>query len=265
MEETKTKLHKALILLVVLGAVFVVTKIITEVKEYRFIGGGVSATNMISVSGEGEVFAPPDIATVLFTVREESKKVVDAQARVSAKVKASLEGVRKLGVAEKDVKTQNYSSYPKYEYQEMKIECVSGYCPPRGKQILIGYEVSQTVTLTVRDMEKVSSVIDILAQSGVTETQGPNFVIDKEDVLKAQARKQAILNARTKAEVLAKDLGVSLVRIVSFSEDGGQPPYYGGGIRTAMFSKDSVQEGSPEIPKGEEKIISRVTVTYEIR
>lgn len=265
MEEIKTKLFKALRVMIVLVAVLLVAKIVTEVKEYRFIGGGVAATNMISVSGQGEVFAAPDIATVSFVVRDEAKKVVDAQTKVSIKVKAALTGVRKLEVQEKDIKTANYSSYPKYEYQEMKIECTSAYCPPRGKQVLIGYEVSQTVTITIRNLDNASSILDVLAQAGVTETQGPNFAIDKEDELKAEARKQAIQKARAKAEALAKDLGVSLVRVVSFSEGGGYPY----SPSEMAFSKDSVggqrSALSPEIPQGEEKITSNVTVTYEIR
>lgn len=266
MEETKTRLFRALTVLVILGSVLIAARVVTEIKEYRFIGGGVSATNTISVSGEAEVFAIPDIATVSFTVREEAKKVVDAQAKTSAKIKAALSGVRKLGVAEKDIKTANYSSYPKYEYRELRmaIECTDGYCPPHGKQTLVGYEVSQTVTITVRNLDNVSPIIDVLAQAGVTETQGPNFAIDQEDELKAEARKDAIEKARRKAEVLADDLGVSLVRVVSFSEDGMYPYSR---VETLMISKAGMgaDGAAPEIPQGEEKIVSRVTVTYEIR
>jgi uncharacterized protein YggE len=265
MEESKTKLFKALTIMVVFGALLLATKIVTEIKEYRFIGGGVSATNMISVSGEGEVFASPDIATVSFVVREEAKKVVDAQSKVSTKVNAALVGVRKLGVLDKDIKTANYSSYPKYEYQQMKIEC-TGYCPPEGKQVLTGYEVSQAVIVTVRNLDDASAIVDVLAQAGATETQGPNFAIDNEDKLKTEVRGQAIEKARAKAKVLADDLGVSLVRVVSFSEDGGYPYYP---EEMAVFSKDARGGGVvaplPEIPQGQEKIISRVTVTYEIR
>lgn len=267
MEENKTKLFRALTVMVVIAALLLTAKIVTEIKGYRFIGGGVSATNMISVSGEGEVFAAPDIATVSFTVREEAKKVVDAQTKVSIKVKAALAGVRKLNVEEKDIKTANYSSYPMYEYREMKIECTASYCPPQGKRILVAYEVSQTVTITVRNLDNASAIVDVLAQADVVETQGPNFAIDKEDELKAKARKQAIEKARAKAEVLAKDLGVSLVRVVSFSEDGRGYSY--GPMEEMAFAKNSIggrgATPAPEIPKGEEKITSNVTVTYEIR
>lgn len=267
MEENKSNLFKALTLFVVLGSIFVGAMIITEVKSYRFIGGGVSATNTISVSGEAEVFAAPDIANISFTVREEAKKVSDAQNKVTAKVRASLEGVRKLGIADKDIKTQNYSSYPKYEYQEGTVTCMSTICPPYrpGKQVIVGYEVSQTVTLKVRNLESVNAIVDGLAAAGVTEMQGPNFAIDDEDGLKAEARKKAIAEAREKAEVLADDLGVTLVRIVSFSEGGSYYPMYARESMTMGKGGADASAPMPEIPQGEEKIVSNVMVTYEIR
>lgn len=265
MEDSKTKLYKALTLLAMFVVVFVGAKIITEVKAYRFIGGGVSATNTISVSGDGEVFASPDIATISFTVRESAKKVSDAQDGVSVKVKAALAGVRKQGVADKDIKTENYSSYPKYEWQEGTVSCMSANCPPSrpGKQVIVGYEVSQLVTVKVRNIEIVNVLVEGLAGAGVTEMQGPNFAIEKEDDLKAQARKQAIDKARAKAEVLARDLGVTLVRIVSFSEGQNYPMY--ATMKSVGFGAAEAAAPAPELPQGEQKITSSVTVTYEIR
>lgn len=266
MEQQKAKLFQALTVFTLLVSVFVIAQIVTEIKGYRFIGGGVSATNTISVSGEGEVYASPDIATISFSVREEAKAVKDAQDKVNTKVKAALAAVRKAGVADKDIKTQNYSSYPKYEWQEPTVACLSLSCPPSrpGKQVLVGYEVSQSVIITVRELDSVNTLVDVLGAARVTDMQGPNFAIDKEDDLKAQARKEAIGKARAKAEVLARDLGVTLVRVVSFSE-GGEYPIYG---RVMMAAKaESADAGVllPEIPQGQEKITSNVTVTYEIR
>lgn len=268
MDEIRNKLYKALTLLTVVSAVSVIAFVFTQIKEYRFIGGGVSATNTISVSGDADVYASPDIANVSFTVREEDKKVSVAQAKVSTKVAAALAAIRKLGVSDKDIKTENYSSYPKYEWQEGKrVLCVNSnaYCPPTpGKQVIVGYEVSQMVSVKVRNIDSVNTVVEGLATADVTEMQGPNFAIDKEDDLKAEARKQAIEKARTKAEVLARDLGVTLIRIVSFSENSGSPIYY-----KAMRETSAVGFGdaapAPELPAGQTKITSNVTVTYEIR
>lgn len=266
MDEAKTRFYKVLTVLAIVSIVFVVAATITEVKGYRFIGGGITATNTISVAGEGEVYAVPDIATVSFTVLGESKKVSDAQSKVTTKVKIALTAIRNLGVADKDIKTENYSSYPKYEYRQSDtVVCMSLNCPqPISKQVLVGYEVSQYVTITIRNLDSVSAVIDALATAGVTNMQGPNFAIDKQDALKAEARKQAIDKARIKAEDLAQDLGVSLVRIVSFSEGGDYPVFYD---RATMSSGKGVStpQALPELPQGQEKITSQVTITYEIR
>ncbi len=265
MENDKTKFYKSLTALAIVGSVLIGAMIVTEIKSYRFIGGGVAATNTISVSGSGEVYAPPDIATVSFTVREESKKVADAQDKVNTKVKAALALVRKVGILDKDIKTQNYNSYPKYEWEEGTFACLAVGCPPPrpGRQVLTGYEVSQSVTVTIRNLDSVSAVVDGLGTASVTDMQGPNFAVDKQDDKKAEARKQAIDKARAKAEVLAGDLGVSLVRIVSFSE-GENYQFYA--RPTAAFEKASAGDASStELPQGEEKIVSNVTVTYEIR
>lgn len=265
MEDSKTTFYKALTILALISVVLVGAKTVSEIKGYRFIGGGVAATNTISVSGEGEVTASPDIATISFSVREEAKKVADAQNKVDTKAKAALAAVRKLGVADKDIKTENYSSYPKYEWQNATVSCLELNCPPSrpGRQVLIGYEVSQLVTVTVRDLDTTSAIIEALGTAGVNDMQGPNFAIDKEDDLKAAARKQAIEKARAKAEVLAGDLGVSLVRVVSFSEGQNYPIY----ARAMMGAEkaDVSAPSLPEIPRGEQKITSSVTVTYEIR
>jgi uncharacterized protein YggE len=94
---------------------------------------------------------------------------------------------------------------------------------------------------------------------------GLTFTIDDEDKLNADARDKAIADAREKAEVLADQLGVSLVRIVGFSEnDGGYTPMYMK-REVALMSADAAGGAAPELPMGENKIISRVSVTYEIR
>ncbi len=268
MEESKTKLYKALSILAIVIVVLVVVKIAAEIKGYRYIGGGVSASNTISVSGQAEVYGSPDIARISFEVRKEAVRAAEAQTQVNEGVASALSAVRALGIEEKDIKTQNYSSYPKYEYRAAPpVANPSGgvYYPTPGRQVLIGYEASQSVVVTVRNLDNVNALLQALGTADVTNLQGPNFAIDDEDGLKAEARKEAINKARAKAKVLAGDLGVSLVRVVSFSEDGYYPyPAYR--TMTAGVAFDSMTvESAPELPMGQETISSNVTITYEIR
>lgn len=267
MEQQKIKLYHAFTVLVIIGAVLLGTKVITEIKGYRFIGGGVSATNTIAVSGEGEVSASPNISTVYFNVRDEAKNVKDAQSKVSTRMKTILAMVRKLDITDTDIKTDNYSSYPKYEWQNGTVTCLAINCPPSrpDKQVLVGYEVSQGVTLTIRNLDIVNDVVSALGTAGVTDMQGPNFAIDNEDDLRATARREAIAEARTKAEVLARDLGVTLVRVVSFSEGSAYPLFYGRAMVAGKAESFDSATIPPELPQGQEKITAQVTVTYEIR
>ena len=110
----------------------------------------------------------------------------------------------------------------------------------------------------------------MLAGIGGLEVQnvsGLNFQVDKEENYKKEARRQAIMKARADAETLAHDLGVTLVRVINYSESGYYPPIYYKGMETMMADggRGGLEAPSPEVPVGENKITSSVTITYEIR
>ena len=192
----------------------------------------------------------------------------EAQEAVALIEKSSLDFLKNNDVAEKDIKTANASFNPKYEYRydtKALMPCSEFGCPPRsGKNVISGYEAYESITIKVRNTDDVGKIMQGLGSLGVTDLNGPNFAIDDEDGLKAEARKKAIDEAREKAKVLAKDLGVKLGRIANFSESNyGGPIYYG---KAMMVSADSGVASAPaEIPKGENTITSDVTITYEIR
>jgi uncharacterized protein YggE len=249
------------VLLLWLGA-----KFITEVKGFSYVGRDVPAMNVITVSGLGEVYAKADIASVSFSVSEEKKTVGEAQSIVTEKMDKALEAVKALGVEEKDIKTAGYNVYPQYEWIQA-TPCTQWSCPP-GKNELKGYQVSQTIVVKVRDTDKLGTLLEGLGSAGITTINGPEFTIDDEDVLKAEAREIAIKEAKEKAEKLADDLGVRLVRISSFYEnsDPGYPmPFYGMGGDMAMSARAEAVKSVPSVPVGENKIVSSVSITYEIR
>lgn len=243
-------------------ALFLFVATISELKSYKFIGSGVAATNTITVNGEGEVFAVPDTAVFSVTVRETAKQVKDAQDSAAKKGNDIIAYLKQGGVDEKDIKTTDYSVSPQYEWRQGACP-QGGYCPP-GKQIMTGFEVRQALSVKVRDTKKAGELLSGVGSRGAAEVSGLSFTIDDEDALKAEARDKAIAKAKGKAEVLAKSLGVSLVRVVGFNENDGGRPIYAYGLGMAMASKDSASP-APEIPVGQNKIVSNVSVTYEIR
>ena len=163
-----------------------------------------------------------------------------------------IEAVKNAGVEEKDLKTTNFSIYPRYEFPE-----------PARKRILVGYEVSQSLQVKIRELEKAGQVIQEATNVGSNQVDDLAFTIDNEDELRKQAREEAIKEAKDKAKEIAKELGVNLVRIINFNENTFSPGSIefmraqsgGGGIGGA---------GAPQIETGENKIESNVNIVYEI-
>jgi uncharacterized protein YggE len=257
----KSLLVKIAVALGIVLCIYFAIKALYEVKNYNAMGTG----SQISFDGSGEVTGSPDLAEVSVTLRSDAKGVKDAQSKVTTLEKSVLEFLEKSGIEKKDIKTENYNSYPQYDYGRPCYSVGNGYCPSATPKV-IGYEVSEYISVKVRDLEKAGDVVAGLGALGVTEISGPNFSIENEDELKAEARKMAIDEAKDKAESLARDLGVKLVRIVNFSENGSYP-------MPLMYAKDamglsSMAENtapSPDLPAGVTKITSNVVITYEIR
>lgn len=243
-------------------ALFLLVATASELRSFKYIGAGISPTNTINVSGQGEVFAIPDTATFSFTVSETGKDVASAQTKATKKTNDTIDYLKKEGIAEIDIKTTDYSVNPQYEWST-QICTSNGYCPP-GRQTIIGYEVSQTILVKIHDTDKAGTLLSGVGSRGVSNVSGLNFTVADEDALKAEARDKAITEAKTKAEVLAKSLGVSIVRVVAFNENnyGGPVPMY---AKMEIMSADSSLGEAPEIPTGQNKITSDVSVTYEIR
>lgn len=259
----------------ILLVVFLATISLKELKSIGYVGKDIIAMNTISVEGTGDVVSMPDIAVFSFTVTESAKMVGDAQKQATEKTNKALKAVYDAGVAEKDVQTLSYNINPKYEYQNAvcSYETASSqsvsvgtptpvrYCPP-GRSVLTGYEVSQSIQVKMRDLSKAGAIFTSIGSLSVQNVSGLSFSVDKPEVIRADARAKAISDAKNKAEILAKQLGVSLVKITSFYESNGPMPYYGkGGANVAMMEASI----APEIPTGEEKTTINVTITYEIR
>jgi len=216
--------------------------------------------NTITVFDTGEIYAKPDLALSTFSVVTGAKTVGEAMNENAKKMNDIIYFIKEQGVEEKDLKTTNFSLYPRYEYQKVETEI---YPYPPGKRVLVGYEVTQSLEAKIRDMAKIGEIIEGATGKGANQVGDLQFVIDKQDELKTQARTQAIEKAKAKAEELASQLRVKLIRITNFSESSVTPYYYN-------LEKAAVPSGIgggelPQIETGENKITVTVTITYEIR
>ncbi len=241
-------------------AAFLATKIITEVIEWNK-ADNVYPTNVISVFGEGEVVAVPDVAEFSFSVNERGDSVEAAQGVATGKINAAIDFLKGKGIEEKDIETTGYNAYPRYQY----TTCTGTVCV--NEQTLIGYEVSQNVSVTVRDTSKAGELLSGVGSTGISNISGLSFKIDDMEKYKQEARMIAIEKAKDQAKDLAKGLDVKLKGIINFSEDSG---YYGYGGMNAV-PEMSVRQmsadmaASPQLPSGEEKVRTKVYITYEFK
>ncbi len=254
--------NKAILLVVVFLAIFLAVKSVGVVKGFKYIGSGVPVTNIITVAGEGEVFAIPDIATFTFSVVEERESVKEAQTVITRKANDMIAYLKREGVDEKDIKTLAYRVSPRYEYENFTK--IGTFPVQNRKRVLVGFEVRQNIFVKVRDIQKAGSLLSGIGGRGVSNISSLQFTVDNEKGLKMEARRKAIKDAKNKAKLLAEDLGVTLVRTISFSES--KDGYY-----TQYGPKESIMDGvrsfkdSPQIPVGRNKILSNISITYEIR
>ncbi|MDP1707389.1 MAG: SIMPL domain-containing protein, partial [bacterium] len=160
------------------------------------------------------------------------------------------------------IKTLSYNISPRYSYPN---PCQPGMmCPDYYRESKItGYQVSQTIQVTMRDLAKVGDLLEGLGGLEVQNVNGPSFALDDSTAGYAAARADAIGKAKVQAELLADQLGVRLGKIVNFSEASGGYPYpmmYGMGGDTTVSKLET-----PNIPTGENTYNASVSITYEIR
>ena len=202
----------------------------------------------ISVSGEGTVSVPPDMALIDGGVSSEAKTAREASEANNAAMGKVLLALKAGGLDEKDVQTARLSLQPQYAQQTRP-----------GPNVISGYRASNRVTIRLRDVTKVAATIDTLVSSGANEIGGINFMVEKASKLLDEARLEAVADARRKAEIYAKAAGVSLGRPVSIADDGGGAP------APMTFRKMAGVAASAPVAQGEETLRVTVSVAWEIK
>lgn len=227
----------------VAGGMYVAGKYV-EVRGYN--------PPIVAISGEGKEYAVPDIAEVFFGVETGRQKTAQqAMSVLKDHMNAIVSALKKAGIADKDIQTQNLSLSPAYDYQD-------------GKRIDRGFEANQSLRIKVRDTEKIGEVLQAAVSNGANQVGGVNFTIDDPESLRAAAREKAIKDAKGKATILASQLGKHLGRLRDFQEGGGPYP-----VPMVRMMKDEAygMGGGAElpVPTGEQEILVNVTLMYELR
>lgn len=209
----------------------------------------------IIVSGEGEVQTAPDMAILDLTVLREAKTAREAMTENNKAMSQVLNAMKEAGIAERDLQTSGINIQPNYTYPNEKNEL-------KAPQI-VGYNVSNGLTVRVRDLDKVGSLLDKSIDLGVNQGGGLRFINDEPAALLMEARKRAIADALLKAKVLTEAAGVKTGRILEINEVSNSPhpmPMY----RSKMVAMAADMPESVPVSAGENSYNISVTVKFEI-
>jgi len=232
----------------------------------------------ISVSGEGKVYAKPDVAIVSLGVTTQSETVADVTKTGTEKMNAVIEAVKGLGVDEKDIQTTNYNLSPVYsspdkilispvslESSYRSSTIITGSSIADSSQEIIGYKLIQNVQVKIRDFTKIGDILSKATDSGSNQIGDLQFTIDNPEQFKEQARAQAIAQAKTKAESLARESGIKLGKLINVYESN----YYSPSVYSSAkgLGVDSAAYGgaTPTIQPGEQEVYISISLVYQVR
>jgi uncharacterized protein YggE len=207
---------------------------------------------LLDVSAEGRTARVPDVATIRAGVVTQGQTAAAALSENATRMARVLAALKQAGVAARDIRTASVALNPQYRYTEGQPPAVTGY------------QASNSVSIRFRDVAKSGAILDALVAQGANQIDGPTLSLDKPDAALDEARTDAVKIARSRAELYAKAAGMSVVRIVTISENGTndgsnpQPPVFA--MARAMKASDSTP-----IAAGETQVSVTVTVRFLLK
>jgi len=205
----------------------------------------------MSIDGVGEVRAKPDMATIMVGVVQQGGTAGEALNANTQAMNQILATLRTMKIAETDIQTSNFQISPRYDYGP------NNQGPPK----ITGYEVSNQLTVAVRDLPKLGGLLDDIVRVGSNQISSVAFSLANPEQYEDEARVRAVADARHKAGVFAAASGVQLGAIQSIGEGGTvMPP-------VPVYAKQMRAEAASPVPiaPGESVIQSRVTIVWEIK
>jgi uncharacterized protein YggE len=207
------------------------------------LGPAQAAEKLVTVTGEATVAVAPDTAIIRLGVGTQEKTAREASEANARQMTAVLAAIKDTGIADRDIQTSRLSLQPQYDPNKS------------GTARLTGFQASNQVTVRIRDIDKLPTVLDRAITAGANEMSGIEFVVSEQSKLLDQARDDAIADARRKADLYAKAAGAKLGRVVSITEEGSTPP---------PRPIQALRAGAVPIAPGEQTLKAIVTVSYEL-
>ena len=202
-------------------------------------------TRTISVTGTGTVEAAPDMATLMIGVTTQGATAAEALAANSKATDAVIARLAASGIEPRDVQTSNLSINPNWTGYDSSTPTISGYV------------ASNMLTVRVRALDTTGTVLDAAVADGANTLNGMTFGLADPEPAYNEARKEAVADARAKAELLAMAAGVKLGQVLSISDAGAMTD-------PAPMYREAVSAAAPPVLGGELGLVANVAVTWEI-
>ena len=232
---------------ILIAAALIAAATLVQARTAMAADGDKTAERFVSVSATGSVGAEPDLATISTGVVVEADTAKEALARNTAVMTKLIEGLKALGIAPTDIQTTAVNVEPRY------VQAKDGR-----PTTISGYRVINQVRLTVHEVKRLGEILDGAIVLGANQVNGIAFDVSNAEALKDEARKQAIANARRRAELYATAAGAQLGSVLTISEDTSSGPRPMPMARTAMA-------GPVPIEAGTRTLTVEVRVAYALR
>jgi uncharacterized protein YggE len=202
-----------------------------------------AAERLITVTGQGTVAVAPDTAMIRLGVTTQAKTAREASEANAKQMTKVIGTIEQSGIAKKDIQTSRLSLQPQYDASKP------------GTARLTGFRVTNQVTIKIRNIDTLPSILDHAIAAGANEMSGIEFAVSQRSQLLDQARGAAIVDAHRKAELYAKAAGAKLGRVIAITEDGASPP---------QPAFKALRAGAVPVAPGEQMLRASVTVSYEL-
>jgi uncharacterized protein YggE len=202
-----------------------------------------AADRLVTVTGDATVAVAPDTAVIRIGVTSQGKTAREASDANTKKMTAVLAAIKDSGIAERDIQTSRLSLQPQYDPSKA------------GPARLLGFQVTNQVTVKIRDIDKLPSTLDQAIGAGANEMSGIEFIVSEQSKLLDQARDEAIADAHRKAALYAQAAGGKLGHVVAITEEGSTPP---------PRPMAALRAGAVPVAPGEQTLRASVSVSYEL-
>ncbi len=214
----------AIIAIIAVGLGIAIATINTNNSQDIKVVAGNNTIGELSIRGSAEKKVEPDMLSLRIGVTTTNASAKDAVDENAKKMDMIIKALNANGISNDEISTNYYSLYPVYSQSKV---CIEIYPPPEDCNIITGFRVSNTLTITTDVSKDAGALIDLVVDAGATNIHGVNFFVSKMllDNVKDELIEEAVVNAKERAELALKPLNMSIVGVKSINVDSASIPF----------------------------------------